>query len=168
MLKKIIIAMLVLAVAIPLATAASVEPTYFPSWTPPPGGPEEECKLADSCGEYAYKIEPWNETTGANGTYTHAGTGNTITITNSNGTYFDWESDDPVCTVIVKAATSANVYSYGAAYNDTGLVPPSTNAISHVTFCFNSDFEIPEFPTVALPIAAILGLAFIFTRRRNE
>ncbi|MBP2029536.1 hypothetical protein J2755_000456 [Methanohalophilus levihalophilus] len=28
--------------------------------------------------------------------------------------------------------------------------------------------EIPEFPTVALPIAAILGLAFIFQRRKNE
>lgn len=28
--------------------------------------------------------------------------------------------------------------------------------------------EIPEFPTVALPIAAILGIAFIFQRRKNE
>ena len=27
---------------------------------------------------------------------------------------------------------------------------------------------IPEFPTIALPIAAILGLAFIFQRRRDE
>lgn len=27
--------------------------------------------------------------------------------------------------------------------------------------------EIPEFPTVALPIAAILGLAFVFQRRRD-
>ncbi|MDI3485554.1 MAG: hypothetical protein PWQ50_774 [Methanolobus sp.] len=26
---------------------------------------------------------------------------------------------------------------------------------------------IPEFPTVAIPIAAIVGLAFIFQRRRN-
>ena len=31
-----------------------------------------------------------------------------------------------------------------------------------------NDFEIPEFPTIALPIAAILGLAFIFQRRREE
>ncbi|ABE51081.1 PEF-CTERM sorting domain-containing protein [Methanococcoides burtonii] len=28
--------------------------------------------------------------------------------------------------------------------------------------------EIPEFPTVALPIAAIIGLAFFFQRRKNE
>ncbi|WP_406661277.1 PEF-CTERM sorting domain-containing protein [Methanolobus sp. ZRKC3] len=27
--------------------------------------------------------------------------------------------------------------------------------------------EIPEFPTMALPVAAILGLAFIFQRRRD-
>ena len=27
---------------------------------------------------------------------------------------------------------------------------------------------VPEFPTIALPIAAILGLAFIFQRRREE
>ena len=30
------------------------------------------------------------------------------------------------------------------------------------------DVNIPEFPTIALPIAAILGLAFIFQRRREE
>jgi hypothetical protein len=27
--------------------------------------------------------------------------------------------------------------------------------------------EIPEFPTIALPVIAVLGLAFIFQRRRN-
>ncbi|WP_367344171.1 PEF-CTERM sorting domain-containing protein [Methanomethylovorans sp.] len=27
--------------------------------------------------------------------------------------------------------------------------------------------EIPEFPTIALPVAAILGLAFVFMRRKN-
>lgn len=29
------------------------------------------------------------------------------------------------------------------------------------------DYEIPEFPTVALPVAAILGLAFVFMRRKE-
>ena len=28
--------------------------------------------------------------------------------------------------------------------------------------------SVPEFPTIALPVAAILGLAFIFQRRREE
>ncbi|WP_406662562.1 PEF-CTERM sorting domain-containing protein [Methanolobus sp. ZRKC3] len=27
--------------------------------------------------------------------------------------------------------------------------------------------DIPEFPTIALPVVAILGLAFFFQRRRN-
>ncbi|MDG6244915.1 MAG: PEF-CTERM sorting domain-containing protein [Methanolobus sp.] len=30
------------------------------------------------------------------------------------------------------------------------------------------NFEIPEFPTIALPIAAILGLAFFMQRRKEE
>jgi hypothetical protein len=28
--------------------------------------------------------------------------------------------------------------------------------------------EIPEFPTIAAPVAAIIGLAFIFTKRKEE
>ncbi|MDR6222740.1 PEF-CTERM sorting domain-containing protein [Methanococcoides alaskense] len=36
--------------------------------------------------------------------------------------------------------------------------------ISH--YC-SGEQEIPEFPTVALPIAAILGLSFIFMRRKE-
>ena len=38
-----------------------------------------------------------------------------------------------------------------------------------VTVCEGSTFltDIPEFPTVALPIAAILGLMFIFGRKRD-
>ncbi|WP_292465012.1 PEF-CTERM sorting domain-containing protein [Methanolobus sp.] len=30
------------------------------------------------------------------------------------------------------------------------------------------NFEIPEFPTIALPVAAILGLAFFMQRRKEE
>ncbi|MCD4703604.1 MAG: PEF-CTERM sorting domain-containing protein, partial [Methanosarcinaceae archaeon] len=32
---------------------------------------------------------------------------------------------------------------------------------------YNNNQEIPEFPTIALPIAAILGLAFFFQRRKE-
>jgi len=41
---------------------------------------------------------------------------------------------------------------------DSGIYPIEVGA----------DILIPEFPTVALPIAAILGLAFIFQRRKEE
>ncbi|WP_406656253.1 PEF-CTERM sorting domain-containing protein [Methanolobus sp. ZRKC2] len=37
--------------------------------------------------------------------------------------------------------------------------------ISH--YCSGNDTEIPEFPTVALPIAAVLGLAFLLQRRKE-
>jgi hypothetical protein len=32
----------------------------------------------------------------------------------------------------------------------------------------NNNNEIPEFPTIALPIAAVIGIAFIFNRRKEE
>jgi len=107
-----------------------------------------------------------------NGTYD----GENINITNSDSYTFDWESTEyPVCAVIVKAGTGANVYYYPeGTYEDTGLYAYDEKEISHVTFCFGEEDdpgepqeEIPEFPTVALPIAAILGLAFLFQRRKE-
>ncbi|MBP2029810.1 hypothetical protein J2755_000730 [Methanohalophilus levihalophilus] len=165
MLKNFLIAMLVLAIAIPLATAASVTPYLFENWQS--GNAEFECEQAGGCGNAAYKIDNWNETTPGvmDGEYVHAG--NTITISNSDNKTFDWSSEYQVCRVIVKAGTDAYLYNYTGAYSDTGLVAPEGKDISHVTFCFTIDTEIPEFPTVALPVAAILGLAFIFLRKKE-
>jgi hypothetical protein len=164
-----IMIMLMLVVVMPLATAASVEPEPIDPWDPS-GGAESECLLAGGCGDFAYKIEPWGMD--MDDTYDN---GN-ITISNSNNYTFDWTSKNPVCRVIVKAGTGANVYYYGfeypdGAYGDTELVAYDGKEISHVTFCYSSNdgeiTEIPEFPTVALPIAAILGLAFFFQRRKE-
>jgi len=48
----------------------------------------------------------------------------------------------------------------------TGAMNDNANVvISH--YCPGEDVEIPEFPTVALPIAAILGLSLIFMRRKE-
>ncbi len=166
MLKKIFVTMLILVALIPLATAASVDPVLNENWSPS-GGPDAECERAGGCGDFAYKIDDWNQTTAGvmDGTFTHEG--NTITISNSTPKTFDWDSDFPVCTVIVKASTAANLYYYAGAYSDTQLIAPYDKEISHVTFCFSRDNEIPEFPTVALPIAAILGISFIFLRRKQ-
>jgi hypothetical protein len=107
-----------------------------------------------------------------------------ITIYDSTASTFSWSSEYPVCAVVVKGGPNANVYYYyeysEPVMGDTGLVAPfNENSekvydISHVTFCFcdpddgDGGFnEIPEFPTVALPIAAILGLAFFFQRRKE-
>lgn len=43
----------------------------------------------------------------------------------------------------------------------------SINGVSSCYVTNPKDIPVPEFPTVALPIAAILGLAFVFMRRKN-
>ncbi|WP_292463106.1 PEF-CTERM sorting domain-containing protein [Methanolobus sp.] len=172
--RRILVALLVLMVAMPLAMAASVAPVYFGNWQS--GNAEDECQQAGGCGEFAYKFDDWGESI-PSGEY-DVGGGNTINISNSDLKDFDWESEYPVCAVIVVGGSSANVYYYDNATSDSGLIAPLNQGgqqadISHVTFCFNEDNgnggieEIPEFPTVALPIAAILGLAFFFQRRKE-
>ncbi len=70
---------------------------------------------------------------------------NNITITNNDGTFFDWSSSPfDLGAVVVKGGTDANVFTYDPAVNyDTGLYSP-INAkngkmfgVSHATFCWN-------------------------------
>ena len=42
------------------------------------------------------------------------------------------------------------------------------NTIGHDYAVASDSVAVPEFPTIALPVAAILGLAFIIQRRREE
>lgn len=150
-----------------VSLTSTVDPVLVDPWQA--GDAAYECEEAGaSCG-FSYKFDDWKESI-PSGQYSVSG-GNTIEISNSNAYTFDWESEYPVCAVIVKAKTQANVYYYDSAYGDTGLVAPlgpdGTREISHVTFCYSGGTqEIPEFPTIALPIAAILGLAFVFMRRK--
>lgn len=85
---------------------------------------------------------------------------------------FSWTSDIPVCSVLVKAGQGEETTSVDGATSGEGEAPETSNnaAISHITFCFGDDGNvnvIPEFPTLALPVAAILGLAFLFQRRKE-
>ncbi|KXS44624.1 MAG: hypothetical protein AWU59_440 [Methanolobus sp. T82-4] len=173
--RIVILTMVMLVAAMSLANAASVAPELFDNWQS--GDAEFECEEAGACDYYSYKIDEWGNAnywgdSDMNGTYD----GENINITNSDSYTFDWESTEyPVCAVIVKAGTGANVYYYPeGTYEDTGLYAYDEKEISHVTFCFGEEDdpgepqeEIPEFPTVALPIAAILGLAFLFQRRKE-
>ncbi len=173
--KRILLVLLMLVAIMPLATATSVTPDYVSNWTS--GDAEFECGQTDCDSDFAYKIDGWNQENGMDGMYSYAG--NNITILNSNGGTFDWESEYPVCAVIVKAGSEqseggAYIYYYpDGATGDNGLIAPADKDISHVTFCFSEEEEdggieeIPEFPTVALPIAAILGLAFFMQRRKE-
>jgi len=164
--KRILLVLLMLITVMPLAVAASENPVTIEKWKS--GNAEFECSQLDHAmcdSSFAFKIDDWG--TGMNGTYEEAN----IVINNSDSYTFEWNSESPVCAVIVKGGQGANVYYYDGVYTGTGLVAPEDKEISHVTFCFTEEDggieEIPEFPTVALPIAAILGLAFFMQRRKE-
>ena len=83
---------------------------------------------------------------------------------------FNWTSDETVCFMLVKAGDDDSGWLEVSATSGTGTTP-NTASISHITFCFGcgggNEQEIPEFPTIALPVAAILGLAFFMQRRKE-
>ncbi|WP_242492487.1 PEF-CTERM sorting domain-containing protein [Methanolobus psychrotolerans] len=57
------------------------------------------------------------------------------------------------------------VEGLSATFNYNGTLGNTQFVISD--YCPGKNGEIPEFPTIALPIAAILGLAFFFQRRKE-
>ena len=64
----------------------------------------------------------------------HAFSGGTYTRT---GDSIDFTSTDPVRAVIVKGGPNANVYDYpSGATSDTGLTPPGSYGVSHLSFCY--------------------------------
>jgi hypothetical protein len=190
--KILIIAMIMLVATMQLAgavvafeptlptTEKGITPAYYSSWYP-----SNECNELGCSGD-SLKIE----TTLDNQTYEDPDSDFEVTISDvkvivdNEGTEvwsFDWDSNYNVCAVVVKASTKANVYNYRCDATDDGdlysvvkkydeIGEPSTYyGISHVTFCCceEPDTNIPEFPTIALPIAAIIGLAFIMQRRKE-
>ena len=140
----IVVAMLVTMLS-SVVGATSVTPEPKPNWQSGDAYFERDqigCKAL-----YAFKIDDWDKVDPFREHNTVEG--NTITITEKmGGISFDWESEFPVCAVIVKGGTSANVYKYEpGAYEGTNLFAPTNPkngkpyAISHVTFCFNPPAE---------------------------
>ncbi|MBW6468781.1 MAG: hypothetical protein K0B85_06445 [Coriobacteriia bacterium] len=117
------------------------EPVYDPEFEA--GNAASECAQTTCDSPYAYKVDDWNVDKDekpyfdGNGTYTTP-EGAVITISNSDGYKFDWTSTFPVCSVIVKAGTGANIYYTMGAYSGTCFVAPEGKAVSHVTFCFRA------------------------------
>jgi hypothetical protein len=56
---------------------------------------------------------------------------------------------------------SINLYYDGTHSGMENVVPVPVNIIT------DPNQEIPEFPTIAIPVIAIIGLALIFQRRKN-
>jgi len=135
------------------ALAASVEPTVFDPFKA--GNAGFECDAVGSY-VYSYKVDNWSSKVDGidvpvdkNGSYLaefQDGHSNTITILNSDGTYFDWSATpNPIGAVIVKGGNAANVFYYDPqAASDTNLFSPanasgSPAAVSHATFCWNPE-----------------------------
>lgn len=142
--SKILIALpltvLVLVVALVGSVgAASVTPVLIDPW--------QSGNAAFECGQlggydFGYKIDGWGGE-GKDGVYTEGG--QTITISNSAGKYFDWTvSPYPLGAVIVKAGTGAYVYYYDGKSSDTYLVAPYDKDISHATFCWNKPLVVTK------------------------
>ena len=55
----------------------------------------------------------------------------------------------------------------GTVYGHTGSSFSGEISGNQIQWIDNPSYEVPEFPTIALPMIAILGLAFIFRRRKD-
>lgn len=176
--KRIIIALFVLMMVMPSAMAATVTPSQDCSFS----GPVDAENWVKSNYDFAYKFDNWDklenwEYDAVEDVYVRSATvnGNTITIIahmdeeEDELRVFDWESTSPLGIVMTKAGSDCYLkYVYTDTKEDTGLVAPEGKEVSHAIFGWNDDgYMIPEFPTLALPIAAILGLAFFMQRRKE-
>ena len=149
----LVVTAVTLSMGLAVVLAASVTPETVSPWQS--GNAQFECSKVGTY-MYAYKIDNW-DTVDENGTYTATfpyGHSNNITITNSDGTYFDWSaSPNPIGAVIVKGGNAANVFKYDPqAYSDTHLYAPNNASgkpakVSHTTFCWNPQAECFAYET---------------------
>lgn len=154
--KKWIVLAMVLVVALGGTAMAWTSMQTYDPWQA--GNAAFECsQIAGGPYQYAFKIDDW-ATIDENGTWTASfpdGHVNYITISGSDGIYFDWSaSPNPIGAVIVKGSTKANVFYYNPqAYSDTGLyapINPKTGkpyAVSHATFCWNPVAQVCQYET---------------------
>jgi len=160
--KRIVLALALVVALSGTALAWTSMQTYDP-WQS--GNAAFECsQIGGGPYQYAYKIDEWSGD--MNGTYTASfpdGHVNYITISGSDGTYFNWSATpNPIGAVIVKGGNAANVFYYNPqAYSDNGLYSPNTPsgkpaAVSHTTFCWN-----PVAPVCRYETAWAQGLRYV-------
>jgi hypothetical protein len=139
-----VLALVVTFALVSVVSAASVAPVLLTDFQP--GDAQSSCRQVGTY-VYAYKVDHWDKID-ENGDYPALQDGNllnTITIKNSDGTYFDWSAMKPIGAVIVKGANAANVFYYNPqASGDTGLYSPANASgnpaeVSHVVFCWNPE-----------------------------
>ena len=153
--KKILfVGMLLVLLSAPLTTVLAVvqdaNPVHYPDFGA--GDAATECSWVGDY-DYAFKIDGWDQGD-KNGIYSAVFTSHTndITISGSDGTYFDWSTTYPIGAVIVKGGQGgANVWFYNPQVSsDEDLYAPNNPSgqpasVSHVTFCWNEGGkESPE------------------------
>jgi hypothetical protein len=78
-------------------------------------------------------------------------------------------TDYDALTILIPEGTEIKKGQTFTVYIDVFRDGTATNQIIIKASSTSAEFEaIPEFPTIALPIAAILGLAFFMQRRKEE
>ncbi|WMW25157.1 PKD domain-containing protein [Methanolobus sediminis] len=118
----------------------------------------------------------WAPISDANGPYTGvAGTAITLDGTgssDSDGTIvsYEWDFGDGSPSLPAPAPYLSHAYASAGTYtvtltvtDDDGATVADTSTVEIAAADY--DGSIPEFPTIALPMAAIIGLAFIFRKR---
>lgn len=164
------------------SSSGGITPVVFP------GNPR--CEDVGDCGN-SLKIEctkmgwPCCDCIVQDGTYTTADGELVVTIdVYSDRRYFEWTSNIPVCSVIVKGGNQgANVYTYDGATGDGSLhAPPNLYhkfwdpchvgempQISHIIFCYEEPVPpVPGFPTLTLISTGLVGLGgFAWFRLRR-
>jgi len=87
----------------------------------------------------------------------------TVVVSNTN---FEPGTADPATDVgVIQVTLDANAPMTGQWRVTVGA---GQDAVTKDVGSAARNFLIPEFPTIALPVAAILGLAFFFQRRKEE
>ena len=134
--------------------------------------------MGAGCSGTFYKIDKSGETqtpTLYSGTY-DLGNGETIKITATDGTTIAWESTAKVNCIFMKGGDGGDVYCYNPPKaGDSGLTTTYNqngqhHAISHIVICYSRGTSIPEFPSLALPAAmmiGILGVVYLIKSREH-
>lgn len=68
--RMVLCGALVAFLGVNVAWATDITPTLIDPWKS--GDAKDECLQAGGCGEFAYKVDNWNEQSGREGDYQHS------------------------------------------------------------------------------------------------
>jgi hypothetical protein len=108
----------------------------------------------DDVGAYDYGIDVYATNGGSNTDITVLRMPATFTLVSGSNEFWD---KDVITLLLDENAPAGAKYTISIGDLETPVVISATTVVS----------SVPEFPTVALPVAALIGLVFIFGRRKE-